>query len=162
MLPTSCQCKVTLGPETIEIIEITTIPIISIIQWSWLGGLWTEGLGWARLGSSAGLETPSRSLCISYPSGQENPRKESGQTVREEGHIMSEEENTSVLFLHKLFLVITNETVRQEKQQEMNRRGEQATCGCFCIASSFSLSLSLSLSLSPSPRLKGRVKPPGR
>ena len=58
MLPTSCQCKVTLGPETIEIIEITTIPIISIIQWSWLGGLWTEGLGWARLGSSAGLETP--------------------------------------------------------------------------------------------------------
>ena len=61
---------------------------------------------------------------------------------------MSEEENTSVLFLHKLFLVITNETVRQEKKQEMNRRGGQATCGCFCIASSFSLTLSLSLYLS--------------
>ena len=68
--------------------------------------------------------------------------------MREEAHIMSEEENTSVLFLHKLFLVITNETVRQEKKQEMNRRGGQATCGCFCIASFFSLTLSLSLFIS--------------
>ena len=69
--------------------------------------------------------------------------------MREEAHIMSEEENTSVLFLHKLFLVITNETVRQEKKQEMNRRGGQATCGCFCLASFFpSLALSLFISLS--------------
>ena len=64
--------------------------------------------------SSAGLESLSRSLCISlffchfsflsFPFSpsflvprQENQRKESGRAMGEEGHKVSEEENTSLL-----------------------------------------------------------------
>ena len=55
--------------------------------------------------ASAGLEALSRTLCSSLLSGQENQRKETRRAVGEEGQKVSEEENTFLLLLPKLFLV---------------------------------------------------------